>query len=501
MPSNTSDTYQNLVKELRRLERLQNISGLLDWDEQVNLPAGSACFRAEQNAFFSELLHKEASSATLGRMLEELNGNLESLNEGQKAVVNVATRDFEEGRRLPSSFVRQKAENDSLSYHAWAKARQENNYASFAPMLEKQIETAREQASILGHKNDPYSYWVDHFDPGMDLNTVNELFTPLKEELTPIAARLAEACGEFEPVRLQGFDTSRQHKLLLEVLNAMGFDFQNGRIDTAEHPFCSGNGQDTRITTRYDKNNPLDSLLSAMHEAGHGLYEQGLDDAEAGNALGIAAGMAVHESQSRIWENQVGRSEAFWHFAGPRLRSLFPEETKNVSSEALLRTINYVRPGPVRLDADEVTYNLHILLRFEIEKKLMEGSIKMSEIPEAWNATSKALLGTEPQSDQDGCMQDVHWACGLFGYFPSYAIGNMFAAHLWEKIQLEIPDLNQQLSCGQCRALLDWLRKNVHAYARRYKTNELLKVSCGSKLSHKPLISYIRNRYFPLHHA
>ncbi|MBN1403898.1 MAG: carboxypeptidase M32, partial [Opitutales bacterium] len=266
-------------------------------------------------------------------------------------------------------------------------------------------------------------------------------------------------------------------------------------------PFCDGNGQDTRITTRYDENNPLDSLFSAMHECGHALYEQGMSDQFAGTALGMAAGMAVHESQSRIWENQVGRSRAFWAYWEPKLRSAFPAQMAGVDSEELYRTINYVRPTPVRLDADEVSYNLHIILRFNIEKRLMDGSLKAAELPEAWREQSLRLLGVEPGCERDGCMQDVHWACGLFGYFPSYTLGNLFAASLWEKVNAEIPSLEEHLAKGRYGPLLDWLRKNVHAYARRFDTNELSQRVCGSKLSPQALISYISGRYIPLHHA
>ncbi len=497
--SDTDSLYEKLRTTLRRLERLRSISGLLGWDEQVNLPPGAAGLRAEQNAALAGLIRNEAASPELGRLLEALHGA--DLLPENKRVVQVATRDFEQANRLGEDFVRSKAELDSHSYHAWAKAREEGRYSIFAPFLARQLDKAREQASLMGRDADPYSYWIDQFDPGMDLQSVEEIFEPLGAELAPLAAKLAEAAASFVPPQMQGFARQGQETLLREVLASMGFDFDHGRLDTALHPFCEGGGQDTRLTTRYDADNPLDSLFSAMHECGHGLYEQGLPDSEAGTALGMAAGMAVHESQSRIWENQVGRGRAFWTRWEPRLRELFPQQMEAISSEDLYLAINHVKPGPVRLDADEVTYNLHIMLRFSLEKRLLEGSLSHAELPEAWNAQARRLLGIEPSCEREGCMQDVHWACGLFGYFPSYTLGNLFAAQLWEKAGLELPGLDAALAYGQCRPLLDWLRKNVHAYARRFDTRELCQHVCGAKLSHKAFISYISGRYFPLHHA
>ncbi|MFA5257651.1 MAG: carboxypeptidase M32 [Opitutales bacterium] len=499
MPDLT-ETYDKLTAELRRLDRLHSISGLLGWDEQVNLPAGSAVLRSEQNAAYSELLHREGTSAELGRMLDALEADADALDFERRRVVEVARRDYDQAVKLPGEFVSRKARNDSLAYHAWAKARESGEFAPFAPMLKGQIDTAIEQAGILGHGDAPYDYWIDQFDPGTNLAAVESLFGPLEAELAPLAQRLADAAAAFKPAELRGFDIAGQQAMLNDVLRHMGFDFGHGRVDTAPHPFCDGGGQDTRITTRYDEDNPLDSLFSAMHECGHALYEQGLPDARAGTALGLAAGMAVHESQSRIWENQVGRSRSFWAFWEERFRKRFPTQLQSVSGEDLYRTINHVKPGPVRLDADEVTYNLHIILRFNLEKDLLSGRLSPAELPQAWRAQSKALLGVEPGNEREGCMQDVHWACGLFGYFPSYTLGNLLAAQLWERVNAETPDLDQAFSSGNFRPLLDWLRKNVHAYARRYTTDGLALRVSGSKLSHKAFISYINGRYLPLHH-
>lgn len=490
--------FKELVAELTRIRTLRSITSILGWDEQVYLPSASADLRAAQLAELGELIHREASSASLGKKIEALEAFGEALGFDERRVVEVARRDFDQATKLPREFVKKKAENDSRAYHAWAKARTNGSYKDFEPMLERQLETAVEQASLLGRADDAYSYWIDQFDPGMDLATVESIFTPLEKELVPLARGIATAATQQPPVGLKGFAVADQRALLMEVLQSMGFDFTHGRIDETLHPFCDGDGRDTRLTTRYDEDNPLDSLFSAMHECGHGLYEQGLPTEYAGTALGDSAGMGIHESQSRIWENQVGRSRAFWQYWEPKYRARFPQ-LEGVTGEELYRAINHVKLSPVRIESDEVTYNLHILLRFAIEKAFFLGKLAVRDLPEAWNEKSRELLGISPSDDRTGCMQDVHWAAGLFGYFPSYTLGNLLAAQLWQKMQNDVPDLDSQIASNSLAPVLGWLRKNVHSQARRYTTNGLSQKICGANLSHSALISYIKDRYCPLY--
>jgi carboxypeptidase Taq len=494
------NTYNELVAALKRLRTLRSITSVLGWDEQVYLPAGGAALRADQFAEFGELVAREASSARLGKLIDALEKASDNLSPDERCVVTIARRDYDQATKLPKAFVKKKAQNDSLSYHAWAKARTSGTYKDFEPMLERQIGTALEQASLMGRSGDAYSYWIDQFDPGMDLATVEATFTPLEKELVPLVQSIAAAAAKVNPVELRGFAEADQRALVMEIVRSMGFDFNHGRIDETLHPFCDGDGRDVRLTTRYDENNPLDSLYSAMHECGHGLYEQGLPTELAGTALGDSAGMAIHESQSRIWENQVGRSRAFWQFWEPKYRARFPQ-LKGVSSDQLYLAVNQVKLGAVRLDADEVTYNLHILLRFNLEKALFSGKLDAKDLPEAWNAESKRLLGIVPSDDRSGCMQDVHWASGLFGYFPSYALGNLLAAGLWRKAHSDIPELDSEIAKGNLAPLLKWLRMNVHSQARRLTTNALSAKICGANLSPSALISYINERYSPLYHC
>ena len=486
--------FNKLCARLRKLHDLRSVSGLLGWDEQVNLPSGSGALRSEQLALMSEVCHREAASPALGRLIERLEKN-DSLSPDERRVVEVARLEFDEAAKLPGRFVREKTEGDSRAFQAWQAARSSGRFADFEPFLRRQVDAAAKQAELLGRGGDAYSYWIDHFDPGSDEASVTALLSPLEKELPPLAAQIAAAHSEVPEVSLRGFPKAAQREFVVEILTAMGFDFARGRMDTAMHPFCDGDGRDTRITTRYDEDNPLDSVFSAVHECGHALYEQGLPTELAGTALGDSAGMAVHESQSRIWENQVGRSRAFWSFWEPRFRAHFPSQTAGLSSEALFMAIQRVQIGTVRLDADEVSYNLHILLRTGIERDLFSGRLAAKDIPAAWEAASKRLLGRAPSSDREGCMQDVHWAAGLFGYFPSYTMGNLLAAALWRKVRTDLPALDAQIAAGNLAPLLDWLRKNVHAYARRLSANQLCERICGAKLSHSALISYIKDRY------
>jgi carboxypeptidase Taq len=319
---------------------------------------------------------------------------------------------------------------------------------------------------------------------------------PLVRAITasPVAERAREASR-----RLRGFPVEAQRAFLREVTERIGFDYARGRIDVSLHPFCSGTGSDVRMTTRYSEDQPLDALFSSIHETGHGLYEQGLPAEHLGTALGIAAGMAVHESQSRMWENQVARGRGFWRHFEPRWRALFPAQTAAVKSDELYLAINAVEPTLIRVDADEVTYNLHIVLRFELEKKLFSGELKVRDLPAAWRAASRELVGLEPANDREGVLQDVHWSDGSFGYFPSYCLGNMIAAQLWSRVIALRPQIEEEFARGEFGWLLGWLRENIHAQGRRYSALELVRRATGEELSPRALVAYLRQRYGTLY--
>lgn len=494
------ESFESLTEQLKRIDRISSIGEVLSWDEQVNLPSGSAGLRAEQSSLLAELTHKEASSPLLGQLINKLDSAPDKLDEGQQAVLRDAKRGFREATGLPGHFVRRRTMAHSEGFHAWLKARESGDFKAFLPSLETNIGLAQEQATLLGAEN-PYDYWLDQFDPGLNQATVEGLFAPLKTEIKALLGKIASSDINAPEASLRGFPVDRQETFLRDVVTAFGFDFERGRLDKSVHPFCGGHPLDLRMTTRFDPDNPLDSLSSASHECGHALYEQGLPTEHLGTALGQSVGMAVHESQSRLWENQVGRSRAFWKGWEPEYRRHFPSQLEALSSADLYFLINRVGVTPIRVDSDEVTYNLHIMLRFELEKQLISGDLKAAELPEAWNALSTEILGYTPKNDAEGCLQDVHWSGGAFGYFPSYCIGNIICAQLWETINSAIPDLEAHISAKNYAPLREWLRKNVHALGRRYLTQDFVQHVTGKSLSHEPLIRYLRDRYGLLYEA
>lgn len=497
---NSNEAYAELVGRLRRVRMLESVDELLGWDEQVNLPPQSADQRAEQRAAIAEVVHAAASDVRVGELLETLE-TAGDMPDDRRAVRREARRDFDRATKLPAEFVREKAAQGSRGYHAWAKARKEDDFPSYAPVLEKNLKLAKREAAYLGWSGREYDYAIDRNDPGMDAATIARLFAELKKELVPLVREISEAAKARPPVGLRGFPTGQQREFLRAVVERLGFDFGRGRIDVSLHPFCSGTGADVRMTTRFKEDEPLDSLFGAIHEAGHGMYEQGLSQPDYGTALGVHAGMGVHESQSRLWENQVGRSRGFWKFFEPRFRELFASQTKAVSSEALYRAINAVEPTLIRVEADEVTYNLHIVLRFEIERRLFAGELAVRDLPSAWRAASAELLGLKPENDRTGVLQDVHWSDGTFGYFPSYCLGNMMAAQLWYRAIDLRPGLEDDFARGDFSWLLTWLRKEVHAAGRRWPMAELVRRVTGEELSPKWLLRYLRERYGTLYRA
>jgi carboxypeptidase Taq len=498
--------YDRLIAKLKRVHVLGTVSGLLGWDEQVNLPADSADLRAEQLALIAELHHAAASDREIGQLLDEVEAELReksaSQNEAtfdERVVVREARRDYERVTKLPPEFVAERARLSSAAYHAWAKAKPANDFSGYAPFLERQLELAKREANYLGWGDRPYDYAIDKHDPGLSAVQIDALFAELRAGLVPLVRRINAVATERAPVRLRGFPVARQQQFLREVTEQIGFDYRRGRIDVSLHPFCEGAGADVRMTTRFHEDDPLNTLFGAVHETGHGLYEQGLPLVDQGTPLGQNAGMAVHESQSRMWENQVARSRSFWQHYERRYRELFPEQLAKISSDDLYRAINAVRPTFIRVDADEVHYNLHIILRFELEKKLFAGELTVRDLPGAWHALSMELFGAAPPDDRQGVLQDIHWSGGAFGYFPSYCLGNMIAAQNWAAVRQALPGLEDDFARGDFRRLLDWLRTHIHAQGRRYHALDLVKRVTGEPLSARPLLAYLENRYGALY--
>jgi len=498
---NLDAAFAELEAKLKQAQLLGSIGELLGWDEQVNLPPDSADQRAAQRTALADVQHSASTDPRIGELLAMLEKDSGQLSDDQRVVIAWARRDYDRATKLPAEFVREKAGQGSRGYHAWKEAREKADFALYAPVLQKNLELAQREAAYLGFGDAPYDYMIDRHDPGMTAATTEKLFDELKKELVPLVRRISGSPIKAKPELLKGFSVDEQALFLREVTERVGFDYRRGRIDKSLHPFCSGTGADVRMTTRFDPENPLDSLYSSIHETGHGLYEQGLRADQHHTALGQAVGMGVHESQSRLWENQVARSHGFWKFFEPKLRERFPAQLRGVTSDELYLAINAVAPTLIRVDADEVTYNLHIVLRFELEKKLFAGTLAVADLPAAWNAASRELLGLEPANDREGVLQDVHWSDGAFGYFPSYCIGNMMAAQLWYHVLSLRPQLEDDFARGNFEWLLNWLHEAIHAQGKRYDTLALVARATGEPLSPKHLIRYLKERYGPLYLA
>ncbi len=491
--------YKQLLEALEKCYWIHSTLSLLGWDEQVNLPPGSAEHRAGQTACLADLHHREFTRAEIGEWLTALEEDAASLPEEQRDLIRLVRRDYDRATKLPARFVAEKAAHQSRAYHEWVRARERNDFAGFAPFLEKTLQLAREEAKMLGWEKNPYDCHIDRHDPGMTAARVEELFAKLRAPLVDLVGRILDSPVKADTSVLRGFPVDRQETFVRELVERLGFDFSRGRIDRSVHPFCSGDGADTRMTTRYDPDNPLDAIFSAIHETGHGLYDQGLPLDQRSNPLGQAVGMAVHESQSRLWENQVGRSRKFWDYFEPLFRQAFEPRLGDVSSDELYLAINAVRLNPIRVDSDEVTYNLHIMLRFELEQALFEGGLEAAGLPSEWNRLSAEILGLTPRNDTEGVLQDVHWSVGSVGYFPSYCLGNMMAAQLWYKVTKEFPALEQSFAEGSFSQLSNWLREKIHRHGRRFDTEEIVQKATGECLDPGPLLKYLTERYLPLY--
>jgi carboxypeptidase Taq len=499
-PSMTTEAaYAELVSRLKRAHVLSTVNGLLGWDEQVNLPPDSADLRAEQLALLAELQHAAASDPRIGEVLTLLEDRQGELSSDQRVVLKYSRRDYDRVVKLPPEFVREKARHSSQTFHAWARCKAAADFAGYAPFLEKHLELAKQEAAYLGFSAAPYDYMIDRHDPGMTAALIERLFAELKESLVPLMREIVSSPVKARTGIFRGFPVEQQRTFLHAVTERLGFNYRRGRIDVSLHPFCEGGAADIRMTTHFDEGNPLNSLFSSIHETGHGLYEQGTRLEHQGTPLGQAVGMGVHESQSRLWENQVARSRPFWRFFEPRFRETFSAQLGAVSSDELYLAVNSVRPTLIRVDADEVTYNLHIILRFEIEKRLFAGTLAVQDLPAAWNALAQELLGLTPANDREGVLQDVHWSAGMFGYFPSYCLGNMMASQLWYKVHDDLPGLDEDFARGDFSRLLGWLRRNIHEQGRRHDTQELVKIVTGEPLTPKHLLRYLRERYGALY--
>jgi carboxypeptidase Taq len=491
-------TLAQLRSALAEIADIQAANSLLSWDQQTYMPPQSAEGRGYQISTLESIAHVKFTSAKIGRLLDKLQTEVETLdpNSDDRRLVEVTRRDYEKLKRVPTRLVTEFARATSAAHQAWYEARLENNFQKIRPHFERIFDLRREYAQVFAPYAHMYDPLLDDFEPGFKTNDLKVIF----DQLRPQQVAIAKAISQKEPVddtflHLK-YDLQKQWNFGVRIISRFGYDWQHGRQDKSAHPFTQEIGlQDVRITTRLKEDYLNTALFGTMHECGHALYEQGIDHALARSPLGAAASLAVHESQSRMWENLVGRSRSFWEGFYPELQKTFPNQLKNISLDRFYKGINKVHPSLIRVEADEATYNLHIMLRLEIEIELIEGKLEVKDLPERWNARMQEYLDVLPTSDTDGVLQDIHWSSGLIGYFPTYALGNLISAQLWECINQQISDLPEQIRRGDFSSLLGWLRQNVHRYGAKYRSQELVQRITGSGIDPSAYIRYLQKKY------
>jgi carboxypeptidase Taq len=520
--------YDELIRRSRELATLASCSAVLGWDEQTYMPAGGAVHRGNQMAILAGLQHERATDPRIGELLASVEGShlVAERDSVEAANVRELRRSYERRVRLPRTLVEELARTTSMAQSEWVAARAASDFARFRPWLEKIVGLKREESACLAGRNSAdaatgpagsaYDPLLDEYEPGARSADLAVLFDALRRELTPLVASIAEAVArQARPKNGGGSDSStasgdailkrsyprdRQQVFGEAVAAAVGFDFRRGRLDVTAHPFCTGIGPgDCRITTRFDEHEFSDAFFGILHEVGHGLYEQGLDEAHHGTPMGEAVSLGVHESQSRLWENLVGRGRAFWVYWLPMARRIFHEALADVSLERFHAAVNHVSPSLIRVRADEATYNLHIIVRFELEQDLLAGSLAVGDLPAAWNQKYREYLGVTPSNDAEGCLQDIHWSAGLVGYFPTYTLGNVYAAQLFAAAQADLGGLDEAFARGDFSGLLGWLREKIHRQGQRYRAANLVERVTGSRPDHRPLINGLRRKYAELY--
>jgi carboxypeptidase Taq len=478
---------------------LESANALLAWDQQTYMPPGGAGARAMQLATLSRLAHDKFVSEELVEALELAKAEAAGMapDSDEFCLVRKTDRDYQKKVKVPSEWVGEFSSVRALAHQDWEKARAESNFSLFEPRLEKLVELKREYAGFFTPYDHIYDPLLDDFEPGMKAADIQTVFATLRPRLIALVQAIAERGKPVNDALLhQSYDEKKQWDFGIEVAKAFGYDFNRGRQDKAVHPFTIGFGTgDIRITTRFDPEFLNTALFGTMHEAGHAMYEQGVDPKLDRTPLGTGTSLGIHESQSRMWENLVGRSKAFWSAYFPRLQEYFPSQLGETDLNAFYRMINKVERSLIRVEADEATYDLHIMLRFELEVSLMNGSLAVKDLPEAWNKKFEEFLGITPPNDAKGVLQDVHWSMGLFGYFPTYALGNLIAAQLWNKINLDIPEIEKKITKAEFSDLLDWLQEHIHRHGAKYNPLDLLKQATGQDLDAEPYLQYIEGKF------
>jgi len=501
----TQALYAKLAELRSETAILRSVAGLLAWDQETYMPSAGADARAVQSGVMAMLQHQRATDARIADLLASCEGDGELNADGSQSASELREirRDFDLATKLPEKLVRELAETGSKAQHAWKEARAKSDFKSFQPLLEKMMELTKEKAQAYGVPagGELYDALINEYEPDARAADIAAVFGPLKARLSDFIKDIADNGTAPDTSMLETqIPEAAQHAFGLEVLRGIGFDLDAGRLDTTTHPFCEGLAPgDTRLTTRYNESRFTDALYGTMHEGGHGLYEQGLPKSVDSNGMpsAEAVSLGIHESQSRLWENFVGRSQPFWTWAKPIADKHFGGALNGVSTAQLTAAVNTATPSFIRVESDEGTYNLHVMLRFELERAMLSGDLAVKDLPGAWNELFESMFGLKVADDAHGCLQDVHWSFGLIGYFPTYTLGNLYAAQLWDAANEQITDIDDKMARGEFSELLAWLRTNIHQHGRRYSAAELCENATGKPLSIEPLMAHLERRIKP----
>ncbi len=499
----SQETFDLLCQHVKETALLRSASELLQWDERTKLPAAAGAFRAEQITYLSGLIHARQTDPKIGEWLGELADSplAQDPHSDPGTTIRQLRREYEKLIKMPQALVEELTRAAVLGQQAWAQARESDDFASFQPLLQRIVELKREQAEAVGYSESPYDALLDDFEPDATTAQVAKVLEALRVDLVPLVGEIADSgrTPRTEVLR-RHYPRAAQEELGLAAAAELGFDLTRGRLDVTSHPFCTSLGpNDCRITTRYDERYFPSAFFSILHEAGHGMYDQGLRREQFGLPPGTYVSLGVHESQSRLWENCVGRSKAFWQYFYAQAQQQFPESLGDVELDEFWFAINDVRPSLIRVEADECTYNLHIIIRFELEQALISGDLSVSELPVAWNDKYKQYLGIEPPNDADGVLQDIHWSAALIGYFPTYSLGNLYSAQLYDRANRDIGPLPDQFRQGDFRPLLEWLNLHIHQPGQCFSAAGLIERVAGETVDHQPLVRYLRQKYGQLY--
>ena len=491
------EAYETLLDRYERISYLGAASGVLSWDQQVMMPEEGTPARSKQLSTLASLRHELLTDDEIGSLLSELENA--DLNDEQAASVREIRREHERADAVPRELVEEISETASEALPAWEEAKETDDFETFEPYLEKHVDLKREYAEHIDPDRDPYEVLFEEYEPWLSLDRAEEILGELRETLVPMIDAIRDSEADLATDTFEGeWDADVQEELSREILSVIGYDWDRGRLDTSSHPFTSGNQFDCRVTTRFDESDPVGAMTSTIHEFGHAQYNLGLPQGEFGTPLGEPRDLSVHESQSRLWENHVGRSRPFWELLSPIVNDYFPE-FDGTPQEAYEAANQVYEDNLIRVEADELTYHLHIVIRFEIERDLVRGDLEAADVPEVWNDKYEEYLGIRPETDSEGCLQDIHWSHGNFGYFPTYSLGSVMAAQLFAAAAEEIDDLEGKIREGEFDPLHEWLSENVHAHGKQYRTNDLVVQATGEDFVADHFTAYVEEKYGELY--